>query len=115
MISSELEARILRLYHAEKWPVNTIGTELGVHHSTVSRLLSREGLPKPKTDRASKLDAYLPFIDQTLAQHPKLCASRLYQMCGERGYVGSESHFRRVIRGRRPRPAAEAYLRRRGL
>jgi transposase len=36
-------------------------------------------------------------------------------MCVERGYVGSESHFRRVIRKRRPRKAAEAYLRLRSL
>jgi len=32
-------------------------------------------------------------------------------MCIERGYVGSESHFRRVVRTHRPRHSAEAYQR----
>ena len=32
MISPEREAEILRLHHAEKWPVGTIASQLGVHH-----------------------------------------------------------------------------------
>ncbi len=111
MISKEIEAETVRLFHAEKWPLNTIAIELGRHHSTILRVIERHGLPRPKLDRPSKLDIFRPFIDKTLAQHPKLCASRLYQMCIERGYAGSESHSRRVIRAHRPRPAAEAYLR----
>ncbi len=111
MIGKALEAEIVRLFHAEKWPVNSIATELGVHYTTVKRVLDQHFLPRPKLDRPSKLDSFAQFIDQTLERHPKLCASRLYRMCLERGYVGSESHFRRVIRRRRPRPAAEAYLR----
>jgi len=115
VIGKDLEAEIVRLFHAEKWRVNTIATALGVHHTTVEGALDRHGLPRPKVTRPSKLEAFVPFIDQTLALHPKLCASRLHRMCIERGYIGSESHFRRVIRERRPRPAAEAYLRLRTL
>jgi transposase len=115
VIDKELQAEIIRLFHGEKWPVNTIATALAVHHSTVKRVLDKEGLPRPKIDRPSKLDPFMPFIDQTLERHPKLCASRLYRMCVDRGYAGSESHFRRVIRTRRPRPVAEAYLRLRTL
>ena len=36
-------------------------------------------------------------------------------MVRERGYVGSASHFRHLVAGMRPRPAAEAYLRLRTL
>ena len=36
-------------------------------------------------------------------------------MVGERGYVGSASHFRRLVAGMRPRRPAEAYLRLRTL
>jgi transposase len=115
VIDKDLAAEIVRLFHAEKWPVNTIATALSVHHSTVKRVLDKAGLPRPKLDRPSKLDTFVLFIDQTLNRHPKLCASRLYRMCVERGYVGSESHFRRVVRERRPRPPAEAYLRLRTL
>ncbi|NLG62778.1 MAG: IS21 family transposase [Candidatus Cloacimonetes bacterium] len=115
MIDKSVAAEIVRLFHVEKWPVNTIATQLGVHHTTVERAIDRHGLPRPKAGRPSKLDAYLDFIDRVLTQHPRLCASRLHRMCVERGYAGSESHFRRIIRGRRPRPPAEAYLRLRTL
>ena len=71
MISKETEADIVRLFHAEKWPVNTIATELGLHHSTIQRVIERHGLPRPKLDRPSKLDVFRPFIDTTLAQHPR--------------------------------------------
>ena len=115
MIDKSIAAEILRLFHVEKWRVNTIATGLAVHHSVVSRVLEEDGVPRPHGIRRSKLDEYLPFIDQTLERHPKLLASRLYRMCTERGYRGSESHFRRAIGKRRPRPAAEAYLRLRTL
>ena len=39
-IPPELEARILRYYHVEKWRVGTLSAQLGVHHSTVSRVLA---------------------------------------------------------------------------
>ena len=38
MISRELEAEILRLYHAEHWPVGTLARQLGIHHDTVRRV-----------------------------------------------------------------------------
>lgn len=39
MISPELEADILRLHHVEKWKIGTIAAQLGIHHSTVRRVL----------------------------------------------------------------------------
>ena len=38
MIRPEREAEILRLHHAEKWPVGTIASQLHIHHSTVRRV-----------------------------------------------------------------------------
>ena len=43
MISPEREAEILRLHHAEKWPIGTIACQLHVHHSTVRRVLAQAG------------------------------------------------------------------------
>ena len=43
-IGPELEARILRFYHVEKWRINTIARQLRVHHSTVQRVLWRDNL-----------------------------------------------------------------------
>ncbi len=110
MITQQREAEVLRLYHVEKWTVGTIATQLGLHHSTVRRVLERSGVTFTQT-RPSILDPYVPFIKQTLTTYPKLRASRLFAMVRERGYRGSSDHFRHVIARLRPKPAAEAYLR----
>jgi hypothetical protein len=112
----DIEARILRYYHAEKWTPGTIARQSHVHHSVVRRVLTQAGLPKiGSTPRKSKIDAYLPFIHQTLEAFPTLTASRLYGMVRERGYSGRPDHFRHLIACHRPRPKAEACLRLRTL
>ena len=112
MIGKDREAEILRLHHVEKWRVGTIATQLGLHHTTVQRVLAQSGLsPKSVAPRASLADPYLDFIQQVLAKYPRLAASRIYQMVRERGYTGAPDHFRRVVGRLRPKPAAEAYLR----
>jgi hypothetical protein len=88
-ISADLEAKILRDFHVERWRVGTIARQLGLHHATVDRVLSQAGLPKAaRPHRASQLDPYLPFVVQTLKQYPRLTASRLHAMVRERGYTG---------------------------
>lgn len=115
-ISPELEAQILRYFHVEQWRVGTIARQLGVHHSTVDRVLSQAGLPKAeRAHRASLIDAYVPFVVDTLTQFPALTASRLYAMVRERGYAGGPDHFRHLVAHYRPRPQPEAYLRLRTL
>ena len=112
----DIEAQILRYYHAEKWTIGTIAAQLHVHHGVVTRVLAQAGLPRSgRPSRRSKADPYLPFIRQTLEKFPKLTASRLYAMVRERGYRGGPDHFRHVIACHRPRPKAEAYLRLRSL
>ena len=111
MIDPACEAEILRLYHVEKWKPGTIARQLRVHHDVVARVLSNDGVPRPRLARPSKIDEYLPFILETLGRWPKLTARRLYDMCCERGYRGSPDHFRHMIARYRPRPQAEAYLR----
>lgn len=111
-----IEAQILRYYHAEKWRVGTIAAQLHVHHSVVRRVLAQAGLPRlGPPSRPSQIDAYLPFILQTLEKFPTLTASRLHAMVRERGYRGSPDHFRHLIACHRPRRKAEAYLRLRSL
>ena len=112
----DIEAQILRFYHAEKWTIGTIATQLHVHHSVVRRVLAQAGLPRlGPAARRSKIDTYLPFILQTLEKFPRLTASRLCAMVRERGYRGRPDHFRHLIACHRPRPKAEAYLRLRSL
>ncbi|MCH8177477.1 MAG: IS21 family transposase, partial [Proteobacteria bacterium] len=115
-ISADLEAKILRYHHVEKWRVGTIARQLGIHHATVDRVLSQAGLPKAqRSHRASMIDPYQPFILDILRKYPTLTASRLYGMVRERGYQGSEDHFRHLIAHIRPRPVPEAYHRLRTL
>ena len=111
MISPKLEAEILRLYHAEKWRIGTIAQQLGVHHNVVRRVFDQDDAPLPKRSRPARLDPYIPVIIATWKQYPKLPASRLYEMCRERGYRGSPHHFRHMVAPYRSRPTAEAYLR----
>jgi len=116
VISKEREAEILRLHHVERWPVGTIARQLGVHHTTVQRVLVQAGPPGAKViTRASIADPYIPFIVETLDKYPRLCASRLFDMVRERGYPGGPDHFRRIVGRLRPRKPAEAFLRLRTL
>ena len=115
-ISEDLKAKILRYAHVEKWRVGTISREVGIHHSTVKRVLANTGIPKISImPNASIIDPFLPFVLETLDKYPKLTASRLYDMVRVRGYTGGPDHFRHLISLYRPKPAAQAYLRLRTL
>ena len=112
----ERDAKILRCHFVEQWGVHTIAVQLGIHHTTVDRVLSQAGMPKAeRARRASIVDPYIPFILETLAHYPRLTAARLYTMAVERGFPGGPSHFRAQVAQLRPRKAAEAYLRLRTL
>ena len=63
MISKETEAEVLRLYHAEKWRIGTIAAQLGLHHTTVQRVLRQTGVElKTVVPRASMADPFIPFL-----------------------------------------------------
>jgi len=111
-ISKETEASIVRLHFVEQWRVNTIVAQLGLHHSTVERVINQAGLPTPqRSQRGSIVEPFYPMILETLQQYPTLSATRLYVMAVERGYQGGSSHFRAHVAQLRPRPPSEAYLR----
>ncbi|MCB0257961.1 MAG: transposase, partial [Anaerolineae bacterium] len=99
-----------------QWGVHTIAVQLGIHHTTVDRVLSQAGMPKAeRARRTSIIDPYIPFILETLAHYPRLTAARLYTMAVERGFSGGPSHFRAQVAQLRPRKPSEAYLRLRTL
>jgi len=115
MIDDERAAHILRLHFVEKWPVGTVAAQLGLHHDTVERVCSHAGLGPVKHLRPRKIDPFLPFIHDTLTEHPTLCASRLFVMCKERGYGGAPDAFRKLVACLRPRPFVEPFILRRTL
>jgi transposase len=111
-LTPELEAEVVRLFHAENWPRGTIARHLHLHHTTVTRLLAKRGLIHvPTVSRRTKLDPYIPFIVETFEKFPKLNASRLYQMVKARGYTGAQDHFRHMVARFRPKPKAEPFMR----
>jgi transposase len=76
MISPELHAQIRRLFFAEHWRVETIATQLGVHHDTVRRAVESERFIRPgRQVRPSLLDPFKAFITATLSGIPG-CAPR---------------------------------------
>ena len=110
MISGEQVARIRHLFHAEHWKIGTIAAELSLHPDTVGAALNTDRFRSHPRLRDQLTDPYLDFLRETLQQHPRLRATRLYQMIRPRGYTGSVSQLRRVVAELRP-PRREAFLR----
>jgi transposase len=111
VISKDDEARIIRLFHVEKWRVGAIAKQIGVHHSTVARMLDRRGHTREVAKRPSQIDPYLAFIAETLERFPDITASRVFGMARERGYEGGPDHFRHAIKKLRKRKRSEAFIR----
>lgn len=111
-VSKAVAAEIRRLYFAEHWKRGTIASQLGVHFDVVVRVLGSFG-PKAGTPRpdARVLEPYIPFVDETLGRHPRLVATRIFDMIAARGYDGSLQTLRRYVRVARPAPRNEVYLR----
>ena len=105
-LDDELKAQILRYHFVEHWRVGTIASQLGVHHSTVERVLGEAGVERKRQRprRPSKLDPYMAFITETLERFPTLTAARLFDMVKARGW----------LRRRRPRWRRSWCLHRRG-
>src|ERR1035441_3766390 len=104
MISRALEAEILRLHHAEGWPVGPLSRQLPVHHSTGRRVLGQAAIAAShQYTRPAMVEPFVPFIQDTLARYPTLRASRLYRMVRERRYPGAPDHFRAIVARYPPR------------
>jgi transposase len=110
MIPPETRVQIRRYFYAEHWKIGTIAQALSVHPDTVRRAIEVERFQHAEPLRPSIVDPYLPFLRETLEQHPRLRATRLYRMIRDRGYAGSVEQLRRVVARLRPQPR-EAFLR----
>jgi transposase len=106
------EHEIRRLHDVEKWKRGTIAAELGVHPDVVDRVLDRGAdHALVATPRPSLVDPYVAFIDETLKAHPRLRATRLFDMIRLRGYDGGVAILRRHVAEVRPAARGEVYLR----
>lgn len=110
MIDTETRARIRHLFYAEHWKIGTIARELLLHPDTVRLAVETDRFNNTKTLRPSATDPYVRFIRETLAKHPRLRATRIFQMIRDRGYQGSVVQLRRFVACVRP-VHREAFLR----
>src|SRR5215472_10506875 len=102
MISAETRAQIRQWFFAEHWKIGTIAQALRIHPDTVRHAIESDRFHRAQTLRACLTDPYLPFIRQTLDQHPRLRATRIYQMIRDRGYQGGVIQLRRAVATLRP-------------
>jgi transposase len=111
MMDAAARARIRRLFYAEHWRIGTISAELGVHHDAVRNAINADLFVSRGTQvRPTQLDPYKGLIAKILEDHPRLRATRIFQMIRARGYEGSVVQLRRYVHKTRP-TQAEAYLR----
>ena len=110
MIDPETRAQIRRYFYAEHWKVGTIARELGVHPDAVRNAIETQRLGGAYPVRASIVDPYMAFLRETLDQHPRLRATRIYQMARDRGYTGGVGQLRRAVARLRPQ-IREPFLR----
>lgn len=112
MISSDQQALVLRLFNAEGWKPSSIAREAGLHRGTVRRILENRGICCANIRIRKRLvEKFLPFLQQTLRNHPDIPATLLFRMVQKRGYEGKNpGHFRKIISQMRPSPKKEAYM-----
>jgi AraC-like DNA-binding protein len=92
MLDAAAIAEIRRLHYAEHWKVGTIASQLDVHPDAVRRALRLEpGARPPRPRRRRQIDAFVPWLRETLERYPRLRATVLHRMARERGFGGSES------------------------
>jgi hypothetical protein len=82
LISPETRAQIRRYFYVEHWKIGTIASDLNVHPDAVRNAIESERFHSTPPLRASVVDPYIGFIRQTLDQHPRLRATRIFQMVG---------------------------------
>jgi transposase len=109
-VKPEVLAEIKRRFFVDRWKRGTIARELCVHHDVVTRALGPNA-PELRNTSEGLIEAYASFIDETLAQYPKLRATRLFDMAQQRGYAGSIRTLRRYVHHARPAPKVAAFLR----
>ena len=105
MITQETRAEICRLVRSEHFSVTKTAKIVGVHHSTVQRVLEMDGrAPVAQRIKRSQLDEFAQFISQKIDDYPKVKASTVWRMLRDRGFTGCEQLVRRrvqLLRGAR--------------
>jgi transposase len=115
MMTPEEITEVKRLFFGEHWRIGTIAAQMWRHPDAIKRAVGVETFHRKGRTVSRKIDPYLEFIESTLEQYPRLRATRIFEMIVPRGYTGSISQLRRVVRELRPLAREEAFSKMRTL
>jgi transposase len=105
LLDVEQWAQIRRMKHVEGLSQREIRRRTGLHRDTIRRALACDEPPRyrPRPKRASKLEPFLPTIEELLADEPTLSAVRIREELEALGYAGSMTILNVLLRELRPR------------
>jgi transposase len=105
LLDVEQWAQIRRMKHVEGLSQREIHRRTGIHRDTIRRALEMAKPPSygPRPQRPSKLDPFVPAIEELLADEPRLSGVRIREQLEELGYEGSKTILDDLLRELRPR------------
>lgn len=105
MLDVEQWAQIRRMKHVEGLSQREIRRRTGLHRDTIRRALQSDKPPSygPRPKRASKLDRFIPNIEELLTEEPRLSGVRIREEIEKEGYEGSKTILDDLLRELRPR------------
>jgi transposase len=105
LLDVEQWAQIRRMKYVEGLSQREIRRRTGLHRDTIRRALHTDEPPRygPRPKRPSKLEPFLPTIEELLADEPTLSAVRIREEIEALGYTGSMTILNVLLRELRPR------------
>jgi transposase len=105
VLSVEQWAEIRRMKRVEGLSQREIHRRTGAHRDTIRKALASDEPPGygPRAKRPSKLDPFLPTIEELLDDEPTLSGVRILEEITELGYSGSKTILDDLLRDLRPR------------
>ena len=110
----DLEHQVVTM-QAQGWSIRSLARHFGLGRNTVRRILRRNearrgtgarasGHARKTTLRRSKLDPFMPLIQQLLAKFPDITGVRMFEELREAGYEGGMTILTDRLRWLRPKP-----------
>ena len=105
MLDVEQWAEIRRMKHVERLSQREIHRRTGIHRDTIRKALISPEPPSygPRPKRPSKLDPFLPTIEELLEEEPALSGVRVREEIEQLGYSGGKTIIDELLRELRPR------------
>ena len=110
----DLEHQVVTM-QAQGWSIRSLARHFGLGRNTVRRILRRNEARREQgpeqavmlgktTLRRSKLDPFMPLIQQLLAKFPDITGVRMFEELREAGYEGGMTILTDRLRWLRPKP-----------